>query len=150
MNTEIDLDQVGQRILDCRNSKRWTQAELAFEAGCTPTAIWQYECGLRAPSANTLLLLSKAFAVSVDWLLGAGDQPKFGEWQPIETAPRDGTRILGWCDGQCETLDFFPAGDTAWHVEGWGQVSDSGRWTEFEPTHWMALLDGPQQQKDKA
>ena len=53
-------------------------------------------------------------------------------WRPIETAPKD-RRILAWEPGEgAVTLD--------WDEEcGWGQESDSGRWTHFAPTHWMPI-----------
>ena len=64
-------------------------------------------------------------------------------WQPISTAPRDGTPILG----------FEPFGDMAWSMavivpdgEDWGKhetygPSDEMMW--FAPTHWMPLPEAP-------
>lgn len=56
------------------------------------------------------------------------------EWQPIETAPKDG-RILGWNGFEVESLEKFD--------DVWGQVSDSGRITASRPTHWMPLPKPP-------
>jgi hypothetical protein len=68
------------------------------------------------------------------------------EWQPIETAPRDGTRLLcvwacawgpmvyeGWCQGIGTARD----GGDFWRSHS--LVPVSGR-----PTHWMALPPPPQ------
>ena len=58
-------------------------------------------------------------------------------WQPIETAPRDGTRVLLYENGH------YYAGET----EG-----DDGYWSSFcgqyvvttpDPTHWMPLPEAP-------
>lgn len=62
-------------------------------------------------------------------------------WQPIETAPKDGTRVLGW-DGEsgwysCE----FEKLEGAWvavpfSISGWDPHHVS-------PTHWMPLPEPP-------
>jgi hypothetical protein len=63
------------------------------------------------------------------------------DWQPIESAPRDGTRILVW--GK-----IFPEHAVAcWRpkgvlMEGW----ESHPYSECDivsPTHWMPLPDPP-------
>lgn len=65
-----------------------------------------------------------------------------GKWQPIETAPKDGTCIL------CFTPDYLSHGfsdasgiDVLW----W----DAGAWqynaepVAFQPTHWRPLPEPP-------
>jgi len=77
------------------------------------------------------------------------------EWQPIETAPRDGTEIL-----LCRAYDaagktIKPLGIFAQVAAWWADESDEGEWVvycsmvreptlHFEPTHWMPLPDPPQ------
>ena len=58
------------------------------------------------------------------------------EWQPIETAPRDGTEILLWEDG-------YILG--SW-VEEYGYFADPDGhlWKNRQPTHWMPLPAPPQ------
>lgn len=67
------------------------------------------------------------------------------EWQPIETAPKDGSRILGWAKSKNGSDDLRL-------VIFWDQTSPEGaRWIvafnafwHFEPTHWMPLPEPPE------
>lgn len=76
-------------------------------------------------------------------------------WQPIETAPRDGTAILAWNEnyGARETRwEFYREGSIAfsWFQEGKGP-DGAWRWAEpqnnwgssWAPTHWMPLPAAP-------
>ena len=62
------------------------------------------------------------------------------EWQPIETAPKDGTNVLLCADGYVEIGFWLPNphtwNDGAWWVEG-GQI------TARNTTHWMPLPKAP-------
>jgi hypothetical protein len=66
-------------------------------------------------------------------------------WQPIETAPRGGTKILlagGFSDNEC-CIAFWKKGA---RKEGW--------WNGFyylpgQPTHWMPLPDRPQEKSEE-
>lgn len=64
------------------------------------------------------------------------------EWQPIETAPKDGTEILGWCQRLGR------------HIVSWGcqpQHNPHHFWISStcninhidQPTKWMSLPDPP-------
>lgn len=83
-------------------------------------------------------------------------------WQPIETAPRDGTQILGWCSN-------YGARQTHWHFYGEGSIAkaqfdagkgESGNWyweeplnhwlSSWKPTHWMPLPTAPTSDKGGA
>lgn len=67
------------------------------------------------------------------------------EWQPIETAPRDGTRILAW-------FDHLPHPVISWFIR---RGKKSGKWSscgigysasfslDVEPTHWKPLPPPP-------
>lgn len=71
------------------------------------------------------------------------------EWQPIETAPKDGTKIL-LTPGEVETVTIGSferphlVGET-----GWRSIErDSDAWgctyrMDIKPTHWMPIPDPP-------
>ena len=79
------------------------------------------------------------------------------EWQPIETAPRDGTSVLLWglvageISGPDKETGF--AGEGEW-AEGTHYKPDEDWWllsggdcysTWCKPTHWMPLPEPPNQ-----
>jgi len=70
--------------------------------------------------------------------LAAMAQPAVPQgWQPIETAPKDGTPILAWIcwfDGPCVHTGHFSSG------EFWPDFRDAASKT---PTHWMPLPAAP-------
>lgn len=53
------------------------------------------------------------------------------DWQPIETAPRDGTKVLGFGSEGVEIMHYERI-QSHYYTEAQGQ-----------PTHWMPLPDGP-------
>lgn len=65
------------------------------------------------------------------------------QWQPIETAPKDGTNVDLW---GVNHLNWNKSGERITNIS-WGIVSDwlgreredwqHGRGEDFEPTHWM-------------
>jgi hypothetical protein len=68
-------------------------------------------------------------------------------WQPIETAPKDGTTVLLWVRGITHPVVAF------WQVGG--IISEDGFWLHFllgqfdfvevkDPTHWMPLPTPPE------
>jgi len=69
------------------------------------------------------------------------------EWQPIETAPQDGTAILAW-DGTARLVveyntDSLPNGEGFWIVVvpqwwGWGEERNG------DLTHWMPIPEPPE------
>ena len=96
------------------------------------------------------------------------------EWQPIDTAPRDGTTIIGWCDHEADPYfdesgrRLTPYGSNAegmshapdganmiyWHAEidegeyivpAWWCVADDYGEIAANPTHWMPLPEPPEE-----
>ena len=81
------------------------------------------------------------------------DIAEASEWQPIETAPKDGTRILallrwGYSDGtagETQTVIYWYGGGLFWVVPipmNYVQGLDS----DVAPTHWMPLPKPPEQE----
>lgn len=60
------------------------------------------------------------------------------EWQPIETAPRDGTPFLGYWAGGKHDCSFRAI---KWHKENWWETNEDYRTSE--PSHWMPLPEPP-------
>lgn len=60
----------GNRIKTLRLQNHLTQAQLASRLGVTKSVISAYENGLRMPSYEILIAVSKLFKVSTDFLLG--------------------------------------------------------------------------------
>ena len=72
------------------------------------------------------------------------------EWQPIETAPKDGTKILVWTHHDvCEISEWFQATGYKYKEVGRGLyaksivVANEG-WSSNTPTHWQPLPDPPE------
>jgi hypothetical protein len=66
------------------------------------------------------------------------------EWQPIETAPKDGTRILGY-DGSTVSGTYWHDSFREWRNESEAAGDNHGwyghdRWV---PTHWQPLPEPP-------
>lgn len=59
------------------------------------------------------------------------------DWQPIETAPKDGTRVLAcWPEKRLENPFFYIAvGHYREHRKSWYVVNSPQK----KPTHWMPL-----------
>ena len=67
------------------------------------------------------------------------------DWQPIATAPKDGTRVLlDWTD---ETGRQVPIQAGFWHVRenAWCDTHHPlhGQGAHQQPTHWMPLPEPP-------
>lgn len=65
---------LGHKVRRLRESRDWSQAELARRAGVTKSAISTYELGMRTPSADVVRAFAKVFGVSADYLLGIAER----------------------------------------------------------------------------
>lgn len=59
-----------EKIKGLRETRGWTQAELARRLGITRNGVNSWEQGLSVPSPACLVELAKIFSVSTDYLLG--------------------------------------------------------------------------------
>jgi hypothetical protein len=67
------------------------------------------------------------------------------DWQPIETAPKDGTEIDLWSPickriPDCKWLDRYATGWFTRGDRGWEEISTA----MISPTHWMPLPAPPE------
>jgi hypothetical protein len=72
------------------------------------------------------------------------------EWQPIETAPKDGTRVLV-CDTGidrwvCSARAVSVGADS--HEVVW--LDDADSFIDEQPTHWMPLPTPPNREQSNA
>lgn len=70
-------------------------------------------------------------------------------WQPIDTAPKDGTKIDIWAKtwaASSDTFQFERFTNCLW-MKGDSMSGSSARWlnvpTSYHPTHWMPLPEPP-------
>lgn len=64
------------------------------------------------------------------------------EWQPIETAPQDGTPVLGFWKGDGRHVDERNYALTLFERGTWLDALDSS--VEYgDPNHWMPLPEPP-------
>lgn len=67
------------------------------------------------------------------------------DWKPIETAPRDGTRVLTWQPnprGSAEVIQRWIQDVTTEETLG-AWADDEGSHCAWDPTFWMPLPSAP-------
>jgi hypothetical protein len=68
------------------------------------------------------------------------------EWQPIETAPRDGTIICVWMP---HWNGRGPLIRTMWHCGfWWNEFLNGSAPSNFHPEYWANFPEGPRKDKD--
>lgn len=63
-------------------------------------------------------------------------------WQPIETAPKDGSKLLGWEPPDSIYTSPVLYAVCWWSGNGWVRDGDDFDLV-VEPTHWMPLPEPP-------
>lgn len=73
------MKQFGRRLRKLRTDKGLSQADLARLAKTHPMQVGKYERGESFPAVETLVALSRALEVSVDYLLTGDEEPHRNE-----------------------------------------------------------------------
>lgn len=76
---------------------------------------------------------------------GRAEMKEGEDWQPIETAPKDGTAILVWMVGGCDVVRYsVPAeATTVDYAYPWLPVTQGEAYRADLPTHWRHLPAPP-------
>lgn len=85
-------DKFPERLRAARETKGWSQTELAEHSGLQPSAISHFETGRRSPSFENLKRLADALSASIDFLLGRDDELK-GSGPVVQKLFRDFSRL---------------------------------------------------------
>lgn len=96
---------------------------------------WVVRCG--NPDCNAEVVVATAFSENAVERWNRRRSP----WQPIETAPTDGTVVLVLC-GDLASRDFSDTVFLVYYNEHWCDNTDALP-LYTEPTHWMPLPEPP-------
>lgn len=91
-------------------------------------------------------MLAKAQAIADATKLRTRLAALEGKWQPIETAPKDGTAILAFFPGRRGYVARQDVATIHWVEWGggcWNNTSSGHSIMVDEPTHWMPLPEPP-------
>ena len=67
------------------------------------------------------------------------------KWQPIETAPKDGTPILAYMpDADGEPYQIYVVRMMGKIGDEWWQEAGGEQWATYKPTHWMPRPELPE------
>jgi transcriptional regulator with XRE-family HTH domain len=64
---------IGERIKDLRTEKNISQMELSLKTGLSQSSIARWELNKSEPTASAIIILSKFFNETADYLLGLSD-----------------------------------------------------------------------------
>ena len=67
VEVNVDMEMVGLKAI--RKQKRYSQLKVAMDLSISREALSYYENGKRSPDIHMLVLLSKYFNVSIDFLI---------------------------------------------------------------------------------
>ena len=89
---EMNYEDLGRRIRECRKRKKMTQEELAEKTNISASFLGHIERGTRVASVETLVALCNALSVKADYLLAAS-LTTFDEHLPARLSNVDRTRL---------------------------------------------------------
>ncbi|MCP3660306.1 MAG: helix-turn-helix transcriptional regulator [Bacteroidetes bacterium] len=70
---------IGNRIVELRKAKNWSQTDLASAINASRDMIGKYERNDNLPSIEVALKLSKVFDISIDYLIGEGKYASYNK-----------------------------------------------------------------------
>ena len=68
---------IGHKISFLRKAKKWSQSDLAKQIEASREIIGKYERNENLPSIEMVLKMSKAFGVTIDYLIGNGEYASY-------------------------------------------------------------------------
>lgn len=71
------MDKIALIITNLRKAKGWSQSDLSTYSGVSREMISKYERALAIPSVDAAKKIADAFAVSLDYLVGEGQNALF-------------------------------------------------------------------------
>lgn len=69
--------ETGKIIVSLRNKENWSQTDLATKSGVSRVMIGKYEREEAAPSIDAAKKIADAFGISLDYLVGEGQNSNF-------------------------------------------------------------------------
>lgn len=99
---------------------------------------------------NKIYKISKTPAENVQ---PTNSEPQYGEWLPIESAPKDGAPYLAWVKGREMAYTWWDEVTSCLGHKKMGFKTLNGYWANFgcceNPTHWMPLPNPPTGESQK-
>lgn len=68
---------IGHKVSLLRKAKKWSQSDLAKQIDASREIIGKYERNENLPSIEMVLKMSKAFGVTIDYLIGNGEYASY-------------------------------------------------------------------------
>jgi len=72
-----NIVNIGNKISQLRKEKNWSQGDLAGRLDASREIIGKYERGENLPSIEMVAKMAKEFGVTVDFLIGEGENASF-------------------------------------------------------------------------
>lgn len=72
--------------------------------------------------------------------------PTASPWLPIESAPRDGSRVLMWSDSDDGAHTGYYNGHY-WQI-AWWDIGHDGNREVFKPTFWQPITEPPKENEN--
>ena len=85
-------------LIALRKSLGLDQKEFAESVGYKRTTYANYESGVRAPSSDFWIAVSKKYGVSIDYLMGVSDEPYPSKYDDFDEETKAAIKIISNLD----------------------------------------------------